>query len=242
MSPIWIELAKAAVDLVRAVVWPFALVFLAVDFEPELRAALSSLLRRKVDFEGLGLKVAVHEPEQQQTAKDAEDVYGVPPLITGPAENPSIERPLIERPSIEKQSLDPSPRPAVTRIENELRDALKTIDPGKEGAVLLRSLAEARLERGHEAVYNRIFGSQIEFLKRLNEVPHLTVDQAREFFKPYADQFPQVYSKYSFDAWLNYMTVNALAARNGDDLEISEIGRDFLVYIINQRLPEKKPW
>ena len=71
MSPIWIELAKAAVDLVRAVVWPFALVFLA-GIEPELRAALSSLLRRKVDFEGLGLKVAVHEPEQQQTAKDAD--------------------------------------------------------------------------------------------------------------------------------------------------------------------------
>jgi hypothetical protein len=222
MTPIWIELIKAAVDLARVAAWPSAVVFLALKFKPELLSAVPSLFRRKVEVEALGVRASIDAAvaEQQQAV----------------AENPAEEK------LSQTSSLDPSPRPAVTRIENEMRNELQAIDPGKKEAVLLRYLAQARLDRGHEYNYNRIFGSQIGFLKRLNEVPRITVDQARDFFKHYADQFPQVYSNYSFDAWLNFMTVNALAVRNGNDLEISEIGRDFLIYIINQRLLENKPW
>jgi hypothetical protein len=37
---------------------------------------------------------------------------------------------------------------------------------------------------------------------RLNEVGRATVDDAREFVRPYAEQFPQIYSNYGFDARL----------------------------------------
>jgi hypothetical protein len=220
MSSIWIEWGKAAIDLVKVAAWPGVVVFLAWKFGSELSGVLSSLLSRKFEVEGPGFKAKVDAAEQQQQG----------------AENPAIKK-LPETPL-----LGPSSRPAVARIENEMRAELKAVEPEKWSEVLLRDLAQARLERGHEYIYNRIFGSQIGFLKRLNEVPRLTVDQAREFFKPYADQFPQVYSEYGFDGWLHFLTVSALVERKGDDLEIGEIGRDFLVYIINQRLSESKPW
>jgi hypothetical protein len=73
-----------------------------------------------------------------------------------------------------------------------LQKALNKIDVKARESILLSSLAEARLRAGHEFVYNRIFGSQISALKRLNEVGQATVDDARQLFELYARQFPQI--------------------------------------------------
>lgn len=93
----------------------------------------------------------------------------------------------------------------------------------------MRALAHSRLEAGHEFTYNRIFGSQIAALERLNEVGRATVDIAREFFRPYAEQ-PQVYSNYGFDGWLGFLKGSGLIVQTGNVLEISDFGRDFLMY------------
>jgi hypothetical protein len=137
MTPIWIELVKTAVDLVRAAAWPSVVAVLSLKFEPELRNALSSVLRREVKVEASGVSAPFGAGVAEQAAA---------------AENPATEK-LSETPS-----LDPSPRPAVTRLENEMRDELKSIDAGKKEAVLVRTLAQTRLDRGHEYIYNRIFG------------------------------------------------------------------------------------
>lgn len=88
----------------------------------------------------------------------------------------------------------------------------------------------------------RIFGSQIAALKRLNEVGRATVDDAREFFRPYAEQFPQLYNNYGFDGWLGFLKGGGLIVQNGNVLEISDFGRDFLIYLTERRLAENKPW
>jgi hypothetical protein len=212
------ELVKAVVDLVRIAAWPSVVVFLAVKFKPELLSAVSSLLRREVKLDAFGVSASIGA--EQQT-------------LVGP---PAL--------SETSSSLDPSPREAVNLMEAELRTELKAVDPSKKEATLLRSLAEVRLERGQEAVYNRIFGSQIAFLNKLNEIPNLnlTIDQARDFFKLFADRFPEVYSSYSFEAWLTFMTTNDLIVKRENNLQINWLGRDFLTYISAQRFPENKPW
>jgi hypothetical protein len=158
------ELVKAAAELVKAMAWPIAVVIVALSFKPRLLSALPSLFHRKLELEGLGFKAKI-----EQAA----------------AENPATEK-LSETPS-----LDPSPRPAVNIIETLLRDQLKGIAARKRESVLVRTLAQSCLEGGHEFTYNRIFGSQIAELKRLNELGRITVDDAREFFRPSAEQFPK---------------------------------------------------
>ena len=76
----------------------------------------------------------------------------------------------------------------------------------------------------------------------MNEVGRATVDDAREFFKPYAEQFPQVYNNYGFDGWLGFLKNNTLVVQNGNLLEISDFGRDFLLYLTDKRLTENKAW
>jgi hypothetical protein len=216
MSLTGIELVKAVVDLVRIVAWPSVVVFIAVKFKPELLSAVSSLLRREFKVEALGGSVSIGV--EQQTLVET----------TALSETSS--------------SLDPSPREAVNLMEARLRTELKAIDPSKKEATLLRSLAEVRLGRGQEAVYNRVFGSQIAFLKKLNEVHSLTVDQARDFYKLFADKLPGVYGSYNFDAWLAFMTTSELIVRSENNLQINWLGQDFLTYIITQRFSENKPW
>jgi hypothetical protein len=111
----------------------------------------------------------------------------------------------------------------------ELENRLNTIDKQAREATLVRALAETRLLAGHEFVYNRIFGSQILALKRLNEVGQATIDDVQQFFKPYAEQYPQLYSKY------------VIVQKDGL-VEISDFGRDFLIYLTIMRLSENKLW
>jgi hypothetical protein len=77
----------------------------------------------------------------------------------------------------------------------------------------------------------------------LNEVGRATVDDVREFFRPYAEQFPKIYSNYGFDSWLTFLKASALIVQHDNVLEISDFGRDFLLYLTERRLLKNKtPW
>lgn len=95
----WIELVKAAAELVRAMAWPIAVVIVALSFKPGLLSALPSLFRRRFELEGVGFKAKIDAGEQQQ----------------GAGENPATEK-LPETPS-----LNPSPRPAVNMVDAAAR-------------------------------------------------------------------------------------------------------------------------
>lgn len=208
------------VELVRAVAWPIAVVIIALGFKPELITGLPAFLRRKMEIDAFGVKAKIEAAEQQQAVKA----------------NPATEK-LSQSPA-----LQPSSRPPINIMEARLRADLETIDADKKQGVLLRALAVARVEYGHEFTYNRIFGSQIAALKRLNEVGQATADQAREFFKPYAERFPQIYDSYGFDGWLGFLKGSGLVIQNGNAFEISDFGRDFLFYLTDRRLMEGKAW
>lgn len=208
------------VELAKAVAWPIAAVTMVLSFRVELRSFLPPFLRRKMEIElPGGFKAKIDVAEQQQ------------------GDNPSALA--LE---VQKSTLDPSPSPAVNIIEERIRREAETVEATKREALFLRLLAQSRLQAGHEFTYNRIFGSQILGLKRLNEVGRARVDDAREFFKPYAEQFPQVYASYGFDGWFGFLKGNALIAQTGNTIEITEFGREFLLYLTQVRLSENKAW
>lgn len=78
----------------------------------------------------------------------------------------------------QQPALGPDPRQPVNIIEAQLSNAVAAINAEHREPVLLWALAVTRLEVGYEFVYNRIFGSQIAGLKRLNELGRATVDDA----------------------------------------------------------------
>jgi hypothetical protein len=208
------------VELTKALAWPVAVVIVVLSFKAELRSFLPPFLRRKMEIElPGGFKAKIDVAEQLQ------------------GDNPSAVTLALPKPALE-----PSPRSAVNTIEARIRREAESIETGKKEGVLFRALAQSRLQAGHEFTYNRIFGSQILGLKRLDAPGRATVDDAREFFKPYAEQFPEMYDSYGFDGWLGFLKSNSLIAQIGNSIEITDFGRDFLVYMTDSRLSENKPW
>jgi hypothetical protein len=180
----WLEFVKVLVPLG----WPIVTVIVTLLLKGEMFTFLRSILQRNFEFElPGGFKGKVDAAEQQKSAD----------------QNPAAKELTVAAPA-------PSQSPALNRIVIELQNVLITIDKQAREATLVHALAEVRLRAGHEFVYNRIFGSQISALKRLNEVGQATIDDTQQFFKPYAEQFPQLYSKYGFDKWAGFLESNGL--------------------------------
>jgi hypothetical protein len=208
------------VEIVKSIAWPVVVLILALTYKRNLSDHLSAFFRRGFAFEAAGIKARIEAAEQQQST----------------ATNPSSEKLLAN------VQIEPNPRAAVNILEEQIRRDLSNIDSTKREPILFRALTIARLGASHEWTYNRIFGSQIDALKKLNEVSQATVDDARAFFRPYEEKHPEIYSTYGFDGWLGFLRTNSLIRQNGVLLEISDFGRDFLFYMIDQRLSEAKPW
>ncbi len=198
--------------------WPIALVVVGIIFKADLKALLSSLGNRQWSLKVPGgFEAIVATSEQQQGKNPAEEKVAL----------------LIE-------SLAPSQRPAVNIIETRIRNDLESVETSKRDSVLLRALAQSRLEAGHEFTYNRIFGSQIAVLKRLNEAGRATIEDAQQFFELYAKQYPEVYNNYGFRGWLGFLSSNALVSQQDNIFQITEFGRDFWTYLTEKRLAENK--
>lgn len=211
----WIPLA---INLIRAIVWPAAVVALVWRVGPKFLAAIPG---RAVNLEGFGVRASIAAAEQQFTGPDSP----------------------VNRPALEPASVAPTAviREAVQLIEQQIRTELAQYTPDAREPALVNALATTRLRGQHEFNYNRIFGSQIAGLKLLDERGSATVTEAHEFFEQYAKLYPQLYSTYGFDGWLTFMVSVGLVVREGDQLKATPYGHDFLVYLREVRLTEMKP-
>jgi len=134
-------------------------------------------------------------------------------------------------------------RPAITYLEGELRQQLAgTPDLTQQNNLLLRALAETRIRAGHEAIYNRIFGSQLEAMKTLDTRGSATVADAKQYYDSLIPRFPNMYPGYSFESWLGFMVGVGLVSREGERLTPTFYGHDFLVYLTENRLSGEKPF
>ena len=101
----------------------------------------------------------------------------------------------------------------------------------------------ARLQGGHEYVYNRIFGSQIAALERLRATGGFATEtEAREFLEPYQVMNEAVYSTYPFERWAGFLVDMGLVLREGAGFRMTPVGLGFLDYIEQAQLSKAKPY
>ena len=174
----WHDGLTMAVEFVRYVTWPLVIVYTIRRIGPSL---LNVLRGRQVEWQGFGVCASVRALEQQQATAAAESSVVKPPVVA----------PLPDRAALQS-------------LQQSIQSLIANLPPQEREAALLRGLTLARLAGKHEFVYNRIFGSQIAGLKRLDELGSVTIDQAREFFDADAKQFPAL-EKYGFDNWLGFI-------------------------------------
>lgn len=92
-----------------------------------------------------------------------------------------------------------------------------------------------------ELLYRSIFGGQIKILMFLNERSPQLKSKLLPHYEGPRFVNPEFFNSYSFEDYLGWLKVNDLIRLEGDQVEITHFGSDFLSYIIaNQNL--NKPY
>lgn len=208
----------AVFELIKGLAWPAFAFFAVWQFRDGIRKALPMLAGRLTKLGPGSMELAA--PSEQKEL---------------PTENREKEA------EVRPEQTVGGPRPAaMTVIEDGLRASVNAIsDPTKQVNALIESLAEARLERGHERVYRRIFGSQIRGLVSLALQKTSTEREARDFFETATATVREQYEKYGFDGWIGFLSQNDLVKREENGFAITLFGEDFVTYYNRNYLPDK---
>lgn len=125
--------------------------------------------------------------------------------------------------------------PMQADIEQRISTAANAAQPNNREAFLLKVIGIGAIAYTYDTIWWSIYGSQLLFLLDLNRHHGmLPVNKAREYYDKAKNDFPQVYSTYSFDGWVTYMVSQLLIIRYASDMiEITHRGKDFLKYLLH---------
>jgi hypothetical protein len=204
------------INAIAHLAWPLVFGWIVVAFKPELLSFLPAALQRKFKLAVAGVvTVEVDALEQQQKV--------IPKLE---AESGTVE--LKEIPGLTRT-------PAMANIERQLHAQIKSVtaDPVD---VLIRNLAQARLEAWFGKVYSLIFGSQIHGLVELKARRKIPTAQAIAYYQEYEKANPEMYKGYGFAGWIGFLRNAGLITQTDDDVVITEVGDDFLSWLDASKL------
>ena len=152
----------------------------------------------------------------------------------------------IAAPMVPADAIRPPPMEIYAEIERETSTALEAskYPPDLQIAWLIRGVAVHRVLRDHEVIYRLILGSQIELLFAANTAPLPNMVRAQLIFDSAKLRFPDLYTNFSFEAWLHFV-LNAKLVQTQtlgveQVLRTTPLGQDFLHYLVNNNLTSPK--
>jgi hypothetical protein len=202
--------------------WPLVVVVLLLIF----RKQVAGLLDRIRDFKLWGAGAQIGPPEALSAEKRQVD---------------AVTRTTANSLSITLESELPNPiRRRMDLIRQELARIEFDSDPQKV-EFLIKQLAAAQTVARFELVYNLIFGTQIDLLKRLNMGGPMTWQEAEASYQAALRIFPGFYARYPINRYIGFLSGNELLIRDQNQLVISDDGREFLSWMARNGRGEIKP-
>jgi len=201
----------------EVLVWPIVVVVLSIIFMLIFRQPISAFIARLRKVSLTGLEALSDQPQK------------VPVRDSSPEDTGELMK-SFDSPTLREQE---------AAIQKGLEDRRVA---GEEAVkVLTRHLAANQIALYYERLNSAIWGSQIYLLRFLNSsMTGETSEIPRRFYDSAAANYPDVYSQYSFESYMDYL-VNAhlIIGQEGRYL-ITEWGRDFLVYLAREGISESR--
>jgi hypothetical protein len=228
-SQLVVALTKVLADLLSALAWPVAILIVALMF----RTQIKQLFTRMRGFTGFGTSVDL-EPnyavEDQGAAIDSSSA--IISFSGGQHGLPS--------PDVRFEDMDAL---LLGGLQSEFPDDLEA---QLKWAIRFRSVTE--YNRGHEQCFRLIFGSQIWLLRFLNNIPEIKKDEVKSFYYERIAVDPknaEFLSDRDFESWLQFLVNMKCVEVEGEGSEASvkltTTGRDFLVWMLMERVSDSKP-
>lgn len=195
--------------IAKAVAWPIAVIILGTIFMLIFKPQIIDLFNR---IKKVGLKVIEVSAEQSQK-------------IVEPQRSSHVEELMRVTDSLILKEQE-------GRIEKDIMD--KKLNGDNLKKVLVRHLAISQILFYFEQINNVIWGTQIQLLEELNTKPvGETKDDLKRFYEYGASLYPTTYEKYAFENYLSYLIVSQLITEKEGRYFITQLGREFLVYLVS---------
>jgi len=193
--------------VVDALAWPGVFLILALValfvFHREIKALIGRT--KKVGRAGI-------ETFESQPAQPTDEKKGVEEFFR------TFDNPLV----LEAEQL----------IQKDLKDR-KIDQPSEREKTLIRALASTQIILHFERVYGILWGSQLRFLRHLNQRDQgVEAYEGSSFYEMAKLEFPTWYENLSFDMWLGFLRDSNLVLERDSRLLITVAGREFLKYLI----------
>jgi len=205
--------------IIKSISWPHLTFLFAVFFVLFFRKPLFGLISRITSIDKSGIK-ASQTPEAQREEQKKESVQ---------------ELLLVIGDSIVLRDVE-------GRIKADLKGRGLETD-GDTIKVLIKHLGAAKILLEFEQIYSLIFGSQIFLLKKLNEVAGQ--GKPREFVAAHFEQikslFPEILGNWSSEQYLAFLLSRLLITMEGNTFHITNLGVEYLTWMIRNGRREDKP-
>ncbi len=121
--------------------------------------------------------------------------------------------------------------PMLRETEANVRARFDEIEPTEREAFLSRTITMLMVLSIYEMAWLNIFGSQLRALNQLNN-RMLTHEELRHFYDEGAANLPQLYQNRTYESWLAFLRTSVLVRDEGDRIQITVRGREFLRYVV----------
>jgi hypothetical protein len=146
--------------------------------------------------------------------------------------------PAVENVNSERSQFSAVLQGAMTSLQKELKD----LPPDEKIERLIRHAAIMQVSAYFESVYANIFGSQIKALQTLNSLQTSTEADARAFYDSEAvAKNPEAYANFSFERWVAFLVNGGLVDHANETYSITDLGREFLVFIGRRHYRPDRP-
>jgi hypothetical protein len=209
-------------DFLAALLWPSVLLFLYLDQRHNLPLLAQWLKGRAIKAGGMGMTVEL-QAEQRNSERNpvASEKGGEPP----PAQHMLVQ----------------ARSKVAENIAGSLLEQTKHLSPEDRASTLANAFANSRVLEAFEFVLNRIYGSQIEALRLLRDIPEASMLEANEFYQRVVDKYPEFYRAYGFNRWAGWLESQSLIERRTNGFAITPFGRDFLAYLAEAGIDVRRP-
>jgi hypothetical protein len=201
-------------DLLARLAWPLTTILLAFAFRKSIVTFLDNIIELKLG----AARIKARRPQ--------------PPGTGGPPDAP-------ETPRIAAASNDPFLQPVITHLRNS--PDLAGLPAEQQVEKLLVNAAQWSVAWYFERIYQLIYGSQIRALQALNSASPSVLEFIRVDYDIAAAVNKQLYDRYPFESWLQFITSWGLVASDATTAGITPLGRQFLQYVAAQGLTLDKP-
>ena len=207
-------------EIIKAMSWPQLTFLFAVFFVLVFKKPLLGLISRITSIDKSGIKASQTTEAQSENQK---------------------------KESVQQLLLAIGDSIVLQDIEGRIKADLKEKGLETEGdtiRVLIKHLAGTRMFLEFEQLHNIIFGSQIILLKRLNEVAGQgkPIEFVATHFENVKGLFAKQLSDWSLEQYLAFLVRSSLITTKGKVTHITNLGVEYLIWMIRNGKREDKPF